>query len=241
MKKIGIITQARLGSSRLPGKIFKKIGDKTLLDFHIDRLKKTEFNVYVATTVEPLDDQVENFCNQIGVPCFRGSETNVLSRFLKVIESEKLDIVVRVTSDCPLIDPNLISNGISIYLKNDNDRVYMANTIERSYARGFDFEIFSANLLRESNQKDQSLRNQEHVTPYLYSGVDPTVVMHSLHQSEDHSFLRVTVDEPSDFILIEKLITEYSAEKLSAAEIEKILIENPRLQLINKNIVQKKI
>ena len=140
MKKVGIITQARVGSSRLPGKVLKTINGKTLLQYHLDRLRETGYPVFVATSELPQDDAIEQLCQVLGVKCYRGSETHVLSRFLKVIRAEKLDVVVRVTSDCPLVDPAIVKAGIEQFLKLDNERVYLSNAIERTFAQGFDFE-----------------------------------------------------------------------------------------------------
>jgi len=240
-KKVGIISQARTGSSRLPGKVLKLVNGKTLLEYHLIRLRETGYPVFVATTIEPSDQAIVDLCAKLHVPCYRGSEAHVLSRYIDVIRAEKLDVVVRVTSDCPLIDPKLVRQGIDEFLKLDEERAYLSNAVERTYARGFDFEITSAAMLEEALALDTSPASTEHVTAYLYSGRAPHLKQIHSKQAVDHSFMRVTVDEVSDFKLIEELIVKYHADKKSASEIEAILDTHHELMAINREVEQKKI
>ncbi len=239
MKNVAIITQARTGSSRLPNKIFRTVLNKPLLHYHLERLQLTGIRVMVGTTSEKKDAVIHEFCKSRSVTCYSGSESDVQSRFLKIIEAESLDVVIRVTSDCPLIDPKLIQDGLQKYLQFNSDRLYLSNTLTRTFARGMDFEIFSASLLQESSFKDTSNKNKEHVTPYLYSGADPTIQLECVLQTKDRSFLRITVDEEADFKLIERLISEYGAHQKTNDEIEQILLSNSALRSINGNVVQK--
>jgi spore coat polysaccharide biosynthesis protein SpsF len=241
MKRIGIISQARMGSSRLPGKVLKTVKGKTLLEYHVERLRQSGIPLFIATTTEAEDDVLEAFCRKNDLTFYRGSQNHVLSRFLKVVDAEKLDVVIRVTSDCPLIDPILIRKAVDRYLALDDDRIYLSNAVTRTFARGFDFEVFSANLLREALEKDPSQASTEHVTPYLYSGKDPSIKLMAEVQAVDHSFLRVTVDEPSDFELVSALIEKFSAENLNASEIEELLLRHPELTNLNQSVVQTKL
>jgi spore coat polysaccharide biosynthesis protein SpsF len=241
MLKIGIITQARTGSTRLPGKILKTIKGKTLLQYHLDRIQRSGHTVVVATTVDPKDDVIVDFCKEKKFPYYRGSEDNVLSRYLEAARQYEFDVIVRVTSDCPLIDPDLVNLGIQEYLALKNERAYLSNCVVKTYARGFYYEIFSRAILEESAALDTSEQNQEHVTPYLYLGKAKNIPMIQTKQSVDHSYMRVVVDEENDFKLIKVLIEDYRADELNAKQIEQLFLDHPELLLINKDVMQKEL
>jgi spore coat polysaccharide biosynthesis protein SpsF len=238
---IGIITQARMTSSRLPGKILKEISGKSLLDFHIERLRKAGFDIAIATTINDTDDPVVSFAEKRNIPVHRGNENNVLSRFYETAKKFNYEVIVRVTSDCPLIDPHLIRNSIEKYLKMNNDLLYMSNGIERTFARGFDFEIFSFRLLEEAYNNATEEADLEHVTPYIWKNKSGKTEFYHIKQNDDHSSFRITVDTPEDFELIKLLIDKYKAADLSYAEIEDILQSHPGLTSINSHIEQKKV
>jgi spore coat polysaccharide biosynthesis protein SpsF len=239
--RIGIITQARMTSTRLPGKIFKKIEQKSLLKYHVDRLSKTGLQIIIATTINHTDDVVQDFAEKEQFLLHRGSENNVLSRYQEAALKFGLDVIIRVTSDCPLIDPHLIRNSLETYLKLNNPRLYLSNGLERTFARGFDFEIFSFELLNEAflNATDES--DLEHVTPYIWKNRSGTTQLYPVKQQVDNSRFRITVDTPEDFELIELLIRRYHADRLSYYEIEQLLVEHPELSVINAHIEQKKV
>lgn len=238
---IGIITQARMTSTRLPGKILKEVNHKSLLQYHIDRLLQTGFEVIIATTTNNTDDPVCEFSEKQKIKYHRGSEDNVLSRFYEAAKKFDLDVIIRVTSDCPLIDPHLIRNSVEKYLQFNNQHLYMSNGTDRTFARGFDFEVFSFQLLEDAfkNATDQS--DQEHVTPYIWKNRSGKVEIYPVKQTTDNSRFRITVDTADDFELIKTLIEEYNADQLPYNEIEKILAENPALVSLNAHIEQKKV
>ncbi|MGZ4035728.1 MAG: cytidylyltransferase domain-containing protein [Bacteroidia bacterium] len=238
---IGIITQARMTSTRLPGKIFKEINHKNLLQYHIDRLKQTGFDIAIATTINATDDCVCEFAEKQQIKFHRGSENNVLSRFHETATKFKFDIIVRVTSDCPLIDPHLIRNSLEKYLKFNNTNLYMSNGVERTFARGFDFEIFSFQLLDAAFKNAKEESDLEHVTPYIWKNKSGKVELYHVKQDINNSGLRITVDTQDDFNLIKILIEKYNADKLAYNEIEEILSNHPELVAINSHIEQKKV
>ncbi|MFL5764353.1 MAG: cytidylyltransferase domain-containing protein [Bacteroidia bacterium] len=240
LPKIGIITQARMTSTRLPGKILKEVNGIPLLKYHTDRLKQAGFEVIIATTTNDTDNPVCEFAEKNSLKYYRGSEENVLDRFWGAVQKNKIETIVRVTSDCPLIDPHLIRNGIEKYMQLNDPNLYLSNAIERTFARGFDFEIFSARSLEQaiSNAKEPS--DLEHVTPYIWKNRSGVTSLYHVKQSENHSNLRITVDTDDDFQLVKTLIEEYNADKLPYTEIEKILLEHPELVAINAHIEQKK-
>lgn len=238
---IGIITQARMTSTRLPGKIFKQVNNKSLLQYHVDRLKQTGFDITIATTTNSTDDCVCDFAVSQNIHCYRGSENNVLSRYYEAAKKYGYDIIIRVTSDCPLIDPHLIRNSVEKYLKLNNQNLYMSNGIERTFARGFDFEIFSFSSLKEAFDNAFEESDLEHVTPYIWKNKSGKIEFHHIKQSFNNSGLRITVDTSEDFELIKILIEKYNATALSYFEIEAILKTHPELTALNFHIEQKKI
>lgn len=241
LTSIGIITQARMTSTRLPGKIFKEINGKSLLEYHINRLRKTGFQVALATTENKTDDCVYDFAKQNNLLVHRGSENNVLSRFYHTAAQFGFNIIIRVTSDCPLIDPHLIRNSVEKFIKLNNQNLYMSNAIERTFARGFDFEIFSFDALKEAFENARIARELEHVTPYIWKNQSGKTEFYHIKQSDNNSDLRITVDTEDDFNLIKLLIEKFNADNLSYNEIEYILRSNPELIKINSHIEQKKI
>ncbi|MCE9538855.1 MAG: glycosyltransferase family protein [Bacteroidetes bacterium] len=228
-------------STRLPGKIFKKVKGKTLLQYHIERLKETGLDIAIATTTNTTDDCVVDFAQKINVKSYRGSEENVLSRYYETAKMYGFEIIIRVTSDCPLIDPHLIRNSVEKYLKLNNPNLYLSIGIERTFARGFDLEIFSFKLLEEAflNATDDS--DLEHVTPYIWKNRSGKVEFYSIKQTADNGGLRITVDTEEDFELIKTLIEKFNADKLPYNEIEKVLNQHPELVAINAHIEQKKV
>lgn len=240
--KIGIISQARMTSTRLPAKILLKILDKPLLLHHVDRLKWSGVPVYIATTSNHTDDIVENFCNENHFPFFRGSESDVLSRYYHLAEKEKLDIIVRVTSDCPLIDGYEIKNALDYYTSlPDYKNVYYTNCQKRTFPRGFDFEIFSFESLKKCFYFGKQEFEREHVTPYIWKSHPEQFDIRHYTRNEDCSRFRITVDEEDDFKLIKILIEKYAAHTLKSAEIIDVLKANPELSSINEHIEQKKV
>lgn len=239
--KVGIISQARMTSTRLPGKILKKANETPLLQFHLNRLKDSGFPVIIATTTNQTDDPVVEFCNQNQVPFYRGDEDNVLERFYGAATEHNLDIVVRVTSDCPLIDGNIIRKAVQEFIQADDQMLYMSNGLSKTFPRGFDFEIFGYNLLQEAYEKADEQFEKEHVTPYLYTGKNPAIKTKGFAYLKDYSAYRITVDTEDDFKLVQKLIEEYQADKKGIDQIIEILNENPDLVKINAHIEQKKL
>ena len=238
--KIGIITQARMTSTRLPGKVMLIAGGKTLLDHHIERLQKTGYEVAIATTVNTEDDIIEDFARSRAIPFFRGSEHDVLGRFHGLNAQCAYDIMVRVTSDCPLIDGSLITEGIEKYLASDDDYTYVSNCFPRSYARGFDFEIFSRTMLEEAFSLTNDPVDREHVTPFFWKNKTGNYRQINISQKVNHGDMRITVDTEDDFKLMQLLIEKYHADSLNYLQIEMLLEQHPELVAINAHIEQKK-
>lgn len=228
-------------STRLPGKILKEVNKKPLLDYHIERLQQTGFEVIIATTTNKTDNVVADFATKREIKFYRGDEQNVLSRYYEAAQKFDVNIVIRVTSDCPLIDPHLIRNNVEKYIQLNNPNLYLSNGIVRTFARGFDFEIFDFSLLEDAYKNATAPEDLEHVTPYIWKNKSGKIEFYHVKQLQNNSNLRITVDTQYDFDLIKKLIEDFDADKLPYTEIENILLNNPNLVAINAHIEQKKV
>ncbi|MBV9988022.1 MAG: glycosyltransferase family protein [Chitinophagaceae bacterium] len=212
-----IITQARMGSSRLPGKIFKEINGKTLLEIHTNRLKKARSAnaVLVATTDKADDKQVYDLATRLGLLSYRGSESDVLDRFYQAAKELQPQWVVRVTSDCPLVDPALIDSVIAMAKETGVD--YCSNILVENFPDGQDIEVFTFRALERSWNEATLPSEREHVTPYMrnnISGKGKSIFSAKNFDCEnDYSKIRMTVDEEADFLMMQKLISEMGTER----------------------------
>ncbi|MEU8226330.1 glycosyltransferase family protein [Kribbella sp. NPDC048915] len=243
---IGIVTQVRVTSTRLPAKVMLTVGGKSYLEHHLDRLDRTGLPVIVATTVNEDDDVVAQLCAERGVPVFRGSEADVLSRFAGAAREHDLDAIVRVTSDCPLIDAEIVAAGVDRWRAENDPDLYLSNCLERTYPRGMDFEIFSAARLYDAEAKATLKADREHVTPYLHQNRSGEIRLLNLPWTErtsgkDASQYRLTLDTADDWKLLDALIEDYDATRLSCAELVAILDQQPELVALNAHIEQKKL
>ena len=165
--KIVATIEARMTSSRLPGKVLMPIMGKPMLAYLIERLKRSRVDeIVVATTDRPTDDLIEQLATNLGVGCFRGSEEDVLGRVLLAAKSVGADVIVEITGDCPLIDPDIVDQVLDVYLSQQVD--YASNTLKRTYPRGLDVQVFSTNLLDEVNILTSDPIDHENVSLYIY-------------------------------------------------------------------------
>lgn len=241
MSRTGIITQARMTSTRLPGKVLLRAGGRSMLDHHLDRLNDVGVPVIVATTTNASDDPIVSAALDRGIAVFRGSESDVLGRFSDAAADAGLDTVVRVTSDCPLIDPALIRTGIRVFDGLGDPYAHVSNVLERTFPRGFDFEVFSAAALHDAHRNALDAAEREHVTPYLYNDRSGRVTTHAITRDRDASRYRVTLDTPDDLTVIRRLIEEHGAARLDASGIIGVLDEHPEIARINEHVEQKKL
>lgn len=205
--KVVVVVQARMGSSRLPGKVLTTVAGKPLLGYQIDRLRQLRHadEVLVATTVEPVDDVIAEYCASQGIGVVRGSQVDVLSRYMRAAEASAADVVVRLTGDCPLIDPALVDEVIAAYLAAPHRR-YVSNTIERTYPRGMDIEVFSRAMLEEAHRDAVTRYDREHVTPFIRHALAGTDFIGNVSASPSLDAYRITVDYPSDYVIVKALI-----------------------------------
>lgn len=244
--KVVCLVQARVGSTRLPGKILKEICGKTILHHEIDRLKKCKEidEIVIATTDKEDDDKIVNEAKKLSVKYFRGSENDVLSRFYYAAKENNADIIVRVTSDCPCIDFEILDKML-IYFKDkykEKQVDYLSNTIKRTYPRGYDIEIFTFSALEKSYINAKKEYEREHVTPYIYDKTNNFLKL-SFENTEDYSKYRVTLDTIEDFIVIKNIFENlyYKNPYFKLNDVVQYLNNNLHIVDINKHIEQKKL
>lgn len=234
--KILAITQARIGSTRLPEKILKKVNGETLLEIHLKRILQSKLitKLKVATTTEPDASLIVNISSALGIETYKGSLNNVLERFYMTAKPEGPDWVVRLTSDCPLIDPLVIDKVIEHAISNDFD--YVSNTLQPTYPDGIDVEVFKYSALEKAFKEATLLSDLEHVTPYIWknSSFNGGSIFSSdcVMNDTDCSKIRLTVDTIEDFQVIENLVTLLGTEK-KWNEYVQILEDNPDIKQIN--------
>lgn len=242
--KIVCIVQARVGSTRLPGKVLKEMCGKTVLEHDVIRLKliKNIDEIVIATTELDRDNKIVEECKKMNVKYFRGSEQNVLARYYYAAKENNADIVVRVTSDCPLIDPEVSSKIVEFYLENMDKYDYVSNTIDRTYPRGLDIEVFSFKALEKAFKEAIIERDKEHVTPYIWDNPDKFKLC-QYRNDIDYSYLRWTLDTEEDYLLISTVYKELYGTKdiLGFNNIIELFKKKPNIRQINENIEQKTI
>lgn len=237
--RIVAIIQARMGSSRLPGKVLKPIMDKPLLAYQVERVKQAKHidEIVIATSTKTKDDPLITWCESSNLSYFRGEEEDVLGRYYEAAKQFSADVIIRLTGDCPIIDPRIIDTVISRFL---SSRVtYASNTIHRTYPRGMDTEIFSMGSLEKAHHLASLPFEREHVTPYIRKHYPTLSVKHTI----DYSNHRWTVDTLEDFKLIQRIVQELYPinPNFSMEDVIQLLEENPSWILWNQHIKQRDV
>jgi spore coat polysaccharide biosynthesis protein SpsF (cytidylyltransferase family) len=235
-----LITQARTGSTRLPGKVLMEINQMPLLKIHLDRLKKSKNvdKIIVATTDNIEDNIIENLVTKWGYEIFRGSETDVLDRFYQAVKNIKPLWIVRVTSDCPLIDPKLVDDVVAYAQNNNID--YCSNTLIENYPDGQDVEVFKFSVLEYVWKIAVKKSDREHVTPLIkeLSNYKGNNIFSAINFGNDFNYanIRMTIDELRDYELM-KIVIEKNGVDKNWEEYVKFIISN-KLNKINETIVR---
>lgn len=233
MKVVAII-QARMGSTRLPGKVLKKLSGIPAIELLLSRLSRSNLidEICVATS---LDDENDILCQEVerlGFKVFRGSELDVLDRFYKAAIASSAEIVVRITGDCPFVDPSLVDNVVQLFLESDVD--YVSNADPPTFPDGLDVEVFSMATLQTTQISAKSAHDREHVTSYMRQGAFSKL---NFLNTRDSSKLRLTLDEERDLHLLDKISQNFYPDRYFPHEkIEDYLISNPELLEINGSI-----
>ncbi len=244
----GIVVQARMGSTRLPGKVLMRIRQETMLGHLLLRLKRcrTVAEIVVATTVDDRDDAIAAEARERGALVFRGSENDVLSRYVGAAREHGLDPVIRITSDCPLADPSIVDEAVDRFLARRAaaggvDGVTNARPGARTYPRGLDVEVVARRALEDADARlGRDAPEREHVTQYLYRNPERYRI-EDLRLPLDLSFLRWTVDTEDDLSLVREIYGELFASDpgFGLRDVLALLGRRPELLLVNAHVRQK--
>jgi spore coat polysaccharide biosynthesis protein SpsF len=251
MTSCAILLQARMGSTRLPGKVLKTVLGKPLLGYAVERLQQVSqaAEVWVLTSRLAMDDPIERWCAEQGISCYRGSEEDVLDRYYQASCLIQSDWILRVTGDCPLIDPLVIDDMIQAFrTAHDLERQskvstpapdYLSNTLERTYPRGLDAELMTRAALESAWLEAIDPQEREHVTPFIYRRPERFRLI-QYRQATDLSHLRWTVDTPEDFRLVEAILTALAPIKpdFRQSDIIALLQRHPNWSSWNAHIEQ---
>lgn len=239
MKVVAII-QARMGSTRLPRKVLEDLAGEPMLARVVNRTRraKTLDTVIVATTTQPNDAAIVSLCKERGWPFFRGSEVDVLDRYYRAALVFKADVVVRVTSDCPLIEPLIIDEVVQEFLSHHPEVDYVSNSLERTFPRGLDVEVISFAALERAWQEDSDPALREHVTPYIWRHPEKFKIL-NVANDVDYSHMRWTVDTIEDLTFVRKIYDHFQNDTFTWGEVLHLLEMHPKWLEINRHVQQK--
>jgi spore coat polysaccharide biosynthesis protein SpsF len=229
-----------MGSTRLPGKVMRDVAGRPMIDRVVERARRIPGvdDTVVATSTRDTEAPLVEHLNERGVPVVRGPEQDVLARYLQAIEAYGATDVVRVTADCPLLMPSVSGRVVTTYADTECD--YASNTIERTYPRGLDTEVLSADVLRRADQEATAPADREHVTRYVRQRPD-RFVLQPVTGDADHSDLRWTVDEEDDLKLVRRIYEALGpASDFGYADVLTLFDEHPEWATLNRHVEQKK-
>ena len=232
---IGCIIQARLGSTRLPQKALLNLDEKNSTLFYvINQLKncKRIEKIVVATTDLKEDDLIEKTVGNFGVTCFRGNEKDVLDRYYNCAKKFEFDFIVRITADCPLIDPQIVDNVINNFDSSKED--YISNTLKNTFPKGLDVEVFTFSALKKTWIESKLPSEREHVTQYIRN--NPSFKIKNYENEENLSEHRWTLDREEDLVFIREIIKRIEKRPILMEDVISVLRQEPDLSKINANI-----
>ena len=238
--KIIAIIQARVDSTRLPGKVLEDLAGQPMLARVVNRARraKTLDTVVVATTTQPVNNAIVRLCHVQGWPYFRGNEEDVLDRYYQAGLAFKGDVIVRITSDCPLIEPDIIDKVVNEFLSCYPEVDYVSNTLVHTFPRGLDVEVMSFDALMKAWQEDNNPPWREHVTPYIYRHLEKFKI-HNVANDTDYSHMRWTVDTIKDLTFVRKIYDHFQNDSFTWREVLHLLEIHPEWLEINRDIQQK--
>lgn len=238
-----IIIQARMTSTRLPGKIMLPLCGKPVLQVMLERLECFKDNIIIATTDDGTEEPIVELCKQIQVRYFQGDTNNVLKRYFESatqFNAKVDDTIIRLTSDCPLIDPFIVQSTLDYFLDNHYDYVNAGSST--GFPRGMDTEVFSFQLLKDAYYNATEDYEKEHVTPYLYKTCSHKLTIGQYCNPIEHSKYRLTLDEDDDYRVIQEVYNKLNCRTdFSYDDMIRVLIENPYIYEINATVEQKKL
>ncbi len=236
------IVQARMTSTRLPGKVLMPILGRPMLSLQLERMRRAKSldGIVIATTTTAADEPIVALCAREAVPCFRGSEHDVLSRYAGAAQALGADTIVRITSDCPLMEPGLIDQAVGIFHAAHGQLDYVSNMLEPRFPYGLAVEVFSRDVLEQAHRDATQDAEREHVTPYIYWR-PAQFRLQSITHSSDLSHHRWTVDTPEDFELVSRIFAALypGNPEFDMQHVLQLLEDNPTWLDINQHIAQK--
>jgi len=233
------IIQARMGSTRLPGKVLMMLAGKTVLEHVVERVSRAKLvdDIVVATTTDINDSKIVELCTKKGIKVFCGPEDDVLDRYYQAAKHYGIDNVIRITSDCPLIDPDIIDGTVRLYLDSGSD--YVSNGLDETFPDGLDVEVISFKALNIAWEKAALLSEREHVTPYIRNNNESFKIA-SYRNDVDLSAKRWTLDMPEDLEFIRRIMDGIYADnpEFSMNDVLEYIRNNPDIEDINSHIVR---
>jgi spore coat polysaccharide biosynthesis protein SpsF len=237
-----VIVQARMGSTRLPGKVMAEIAGKPMLLHVLERIQRAHLvnSILIATTCLQEDDSLCDWATRHGYPFYRGSQFDVLDRYYQAAFAGRADRIVRITSDCPLIDPVLIDQSIEIHEKTGAD--YVSDSVRPTLPLGESVEVFCFKSLARAWSNASLEYERVHVTPYFYRNPGK-FTLESLGLSGDYRHYRWTVDTPEDLEFVKRVFAKAGNEEacLSWRDTLSIVDKNPQIKYLNEHIIQKRL
>ncbi|MCK4791583.1 MAG: glycosyltransferase family protein [Desulfobacteraceae bacterium] len=238
--KVTAIIQARTGATRLPGKVLEELAGEPMLTRVVNRTRraKTLDAVVVATTTQPADDVIVGLCQERDWPFFRGSENDILDRYYRAALAFQADVVVRITSDCPLIEPEIIDKIVNEFLSCYPKTDYVSNSLVPTFPRGLDVEVMSFDALKRAWHEDDNPIWREHVTPYIYHQPEKFKIRNVANDT-DYSYMRWTVDTPEDLTFARKIYEHFQNDTFTWRQVLHLLELHPEWLEINRHVQQK--
>jgi len=236
-----MIIQARMGSTRLPGKVLMNIGEQTMLKRVVNRAGRAKAvdRIVVATSTAETDDIIAEHVRALGVDVFRGDEEDVLNRYYLAARAYEASLVTRITADCPLIEPEIIDKVVIAFLDAYPKADFAANTLQRTYPRGLDVEVVSFAALERAWREAEKPYQRSHVFPYIYKNPDKFNII-SVTDEQDHSYMRLTVDAQEDLEFVRAVYSRFgNQDEVSWQEVVFAIEREPELLKINKHVRQK--
>lgn len=241
--RVVAIVQARMGSSRLPGKVLADLGGQSALAWVTRRTARAQCidQVVVATSTDEQDDAIAEFCQAAGLPCTRGSLHDVLDRFHQAAEESRAEIIVRLTGDCPLIDPSILDDNLGVFLAAQPGLDFAANRLPgqpRSIPIGLDAEYCTRAALDAAWREAKAPHQREHVMPFLYENPQRFNILHMEHHPSYGQY-RWTLDTPEDLQLLREVATHFADDAFSWLDVIRLFEQQPHLAQINAAVPHK--
>ena len=241
-RRVVAILQARMGSSRLPGKVLASVAGQPMLALIVKRVLPVQCvdQLVVATTQLPQDDQIEALANNLGIPCFRGAEEDCLDRYYQAARQFEAEVVVRLTGDSPLLDTGFVDWVVKQYLSANPPYDYIDSVLSKTFPVGLSVEVFSFEVLAIAWREDTNTWRREHVTPFIHRHPNRFRVLH-LVSPQDYSHMRWTVDTSEDLAFVRRIYDHFGHDRFFWREVLAVLEQHPEWLEINRHVKQKVI